>query len=61
MPAIPPGLLPLLFAVLALLFAGLAWRAQTADEGRRLAARAYMRIAVIFAVVSVGLLLLGSV
>ena len=60
MPAIPPGLLPLLFAALALLFAGLAWRAQTADYGRRPAARAHIRIAVIFAVVSAGLLLLRS-
>jgi hypothetical protein len=57
MPAMPPGLLPLLLAALALVFAVLAWRARTAAGAKGPASRTYMRIAVIFALVSVGLLL----
>jgi len=58
MPALPPALLPLVFAALALIFAALAFRARKHGEGQPLAGRAFMRVAVAFALVSVGLLLL---
>lgn len=56
MPAVPPALLPVLFAALALVFAGLAWRARTGAPGQRLKRRTYRRLAVIFALVSLGLI-----
>jgi hypothetical protein len=58
MPAVPPGLLPLVFAALALIFTALAFRARKREEGKPLAGRAFMRVAVAFALVSAGLLLL---
>lgn len=58
MPAVPPGMLPLVFAALALIFAALAFRARKRGEGKPLAGRTYMRVAVAFALVSLGLLLL---
>lgn len=61
MPAVPPALLPALFAALALVFAGLAWRTRTGEPGRQIRARTYRRLAVIFALVSVGLILLTFV
>lgn len=59
MPAMPPGLLPLLFAALALAFAALAFRARHKTQGEPLAGRAQMRVAVVFALVSLALLLLA--
>ena len=61
MPAFPPALLPTLFAALALVFAGLAWRTRTGEPGRQINARTYRRLAVIFSLVSLGLILLTFV
>lgn len=58
MPALPPALLPLVFAAIALIFTALAFRARHKAGGQPLAGRAFMRVAVAFALVSVGLLLL---
>lgn len=60
MPAPPTLLVPALFAVLALVFGGLAVRAGRAGTAHP-ARRAYRRIAILFAVVAATLLLLALI
>lgn len=54
MPSLPLWFTPVLFAALA-------WRTRTGEPGQRLKRRTYRRLAVIFALVSVGLILLTFV
>lgn len=54
----PIWLIPALFALLAVLFGGLAWRDYRKGGGPNTASRVRRRIAVIFAIVSVGLFVL---
>jgi hypothetical protein len=57
----PVWFTPVLFAALALLFAGLAGRDHVRNQGRPTTARrTFVRLAAIFAVVSLGLLLLAT-
>lgn len=60
MPTPPTLLVPVVFAVLALVFAGLAVRAGRAGTGHP-AHRAYRRIAILFAVVTATLLALALI